>query len=232
MSSRLLSCIFAATALFTVGCDDSSGLSSGEAANVRVVNASSVAGDLDVLVNEQAQANASDIAFLNSSARCVRVDASDPTLTLQQTGGTTILPAQSFTFDEGGRNTLVVAGSGAGLRYINISDPLTPELQSGRARIRVVNARSTTGMGVTVTPWNQTAGTPQIINTTDAQATGWVDVPANQSVAIRMTTTGGTFIDVLNIVPTEGQELIVVATDPATGTAPLRWVVTQSCSRP
>jgi hypothetical protein len=232
MSSRLLTCLFAASALFTVACDDSSGLPSGQAANVRVVNASSVAGDLDVLVNGTAQASASDIAFLNSSAQCVRVDADNPGLTFQQTAGTAVLPAPSFTFDNGGRNTVVVAGSGTGLRYITLSDALTPELQPGRARVRVVNARAATNMGVTVTPWNQTAGTPQIINTTDAQATGWVDVPAGQMVAVRMTTTTGTAIDVLNIAPTEGQELIVVATDPATGTAPLRWTVTSACSRP
>src|SRR5918997_6588739 len=51
MSSRLLTCLFAASTLFTVACDDSSGLPSGQAANVRIVNASSVAGDVDVLVN-------------------------------------------------------------------------------------------------------------------------------------------------------------------------------------
>jgi hypothetical protein len=228
MSSRLLTCLFAATALFTVGCDDSSGLDDDEA-NVRIVNASSVAGDLDVLVNGNAQTNAADISFLNSSNQCVRVDSDSPGLTFQQTGGTAVLPTQSFTFDNGGRNTLVVAGSGTGLRYITLSDATTPELQPGRARIRVVNARAATSMGVTVTPWNQTAGTPQVINTTDTPATNWVDVPAAQTVAIRMTTTAGAVIDVLNIVPTDGQELIVVATDPATGTAPLRWAVTSAC---
>lgn len=232
MSSRLLRWVLAASALFTAACDDSSGLPSGQAANVRVVNASSVAGDLDVLVNGNAQTNASDIAFLNASDQCVRVDADNPGLTFQQTGGTAVLPASSFTFDNGGRNTLVVAGSGTGLRYITLSDALTPELQPGRARIRVVNARASTSMGVTVTPWDQTAGTPQIINTTDAQATGWVDVPAGQMTAVRTTTTAGAFIDVLNIAPTERQELIVVATDPATGTSPLRWTVTLACSRP
>ena len=232
MSSRLLSCLFTATVLFTVGCDDSTGLSSGRAANVRVVNASPVSGTVGVTVNGNTQTNASNVGFLSASEQCVRVAASDPQFALTQTGGTSTLPTTNYTFDQGGRNTVIVAGSGTGFRILTLSDPLTPELQAGRARIRVVNARATTSMGVTVTPWNQTPGTPQTINTTDAQATGWIDVPAGQTVAVRMTTTGGAVIDVLNLVPLAGQELIVVATDPATGTSPLRWVVTQACSRP
>jgi len=232
MSSRWLNCLFAATALITVGCDDSNGLDDDEAANVRIINASSVAGTLGVLVNGNAQTDASNIGFLNSSTQCVRVDASNPGLTFQQSNATTTLPTTNFTFDEGGRNTVVVAGSGTGLRFISLSDPLTPELQTGQARIRVVNARATTSMGVTVTPWSQTAGTPQILNTTDAQATGWVVVPAGQTVAVRFTTTGGAFIDALNVLPSEGQELVLVVTDPAAGSTTLRSVLTESCSRP
>ena len=120
------------------------------------------------------------------------------------------------------------------LRVVTLSDALTPDLDDGEARIRVVNGRATTSMGVTVTPWNQTPGAAQVINTTTTPATNWIIVPSGQTVAIRTTTTpGGALIDVLNILPQEGQELIVVAGDPVAGTtAPLQWIVTTACSRP
>jgi Domain of unknown function (DUF4397) len=236
MSSRLLTCLFAATALLTVGCDDSSGLDDDEAANVRIVNSSSAAGELDVLVNDEVDTDASSITFPGASSQCVRVDADDPNLSFEQTGGTVAIPTQNFAFDEGGRNTVVIAGTNAAnLRVVTLSDALTPDLDDDEARIRVVNGRATTSMGVTVTPWNQTAGTPQVITaTTTNPATSWIVVPSGQTVAIRATTTpGGAFIDALNIFPQEGQELIVVAADPVAGTtAPLQWIVTPACSRP
>jgi hypothetical protein len=234
MSSRWLTCLFAATALFSVACDDSTGLSASQAANVRVVNASPAAGELDVLVNGNAQTNASDVTYLDASNQCVRVDADNPGLTFQQTAGTATLPTTAFAFDAGGRNTVVVAGtSSANLRVVTLSDALTPDLGADQARIRVVNARATTAMNVTVTPWNQTPGTPTTINTSTASATPWVVVPAGQMTSVRMTTSAGAFIDALNLAALAGQELIVVAADPATGTtAPLQWVVTTACGRP
>lgn len=234
MSSRLLTCLFAATALFSVGCDDSSGLDDDEAANVRIVNASPAVGEVDVLVNGTVRTDASDVTFLNSSAQCVRVDADDPELTFQQTGGTVTIPAQTFTFDDGGRNTVVFAGTNStNFRVINLSDALTPELEADEARIRVVNARATTSMGVTITPFSQAVGTPQTINTSTAPASAWVVVPANEAVAVRLTTTGGALIDVLNVAPTARQELILVAADPAAGSSTIQWAdLTSACSRP
>src|SRR5688572_1632602 len=135
MSSRLLTCLFAATALLSIGCDDSTGPDDDEAANVRIVNASPATGELDVLVNGNIQDNASDVGFLGASEQCVRVNADDPELTFQQTGGSVTIPATSFAFDDGGRNTVVVAGtSSANLRVITISDLLTPALDAGEAR--------------------------------------------------------------------------------------------------
>ena len=99
MPSRLLTCLFAATALFTAGCDDSSGLDDDEAANVRIVNASPAVGELDVLVNDDEDTDASSITYPSASSQCVRVDADDPNLTFEQTGGTVTIPAQSFSFD-------------------------------------------------------------------------------------------------------------------------------------
>lgn len=236
MSSRLLSCLFAASALLSVGCDDSTGLSDSEAANVRVINASQAAGEVDVVVDGNVQTDASDLTFRDASRQCVRVDADTPELTFQQTGGTASIPAQTFVFDNGGRNTVVVAGTSAGnLRVLTISDALTPELDENEARIRVVNGRATTAMNVTVTPWDATPGTPQTITATNTAtaATGWVEVPAGEPVAVRLTTTTGTQIDVLNVFPNPGQELIIVAAETGAGqTGPVQWIVTTACSRP
>ena len=236
MSSRSLTCLIAATALLSAGCDDSTGLSSSQAANVRLVNASPVVGTLGVAVDGNTQTDASNVAFLGAGQRCVRVDASDPDLTLEQSGGTVTLPATTFTFDEGGRNTIIVSGTTASnLRVTTISDPLTPELQTGRARLRVFNATTrTTAMDAIVTPWNQTSGTVYTgLNTSTNPVSTWFDVPANGTIQVRMTNTGTqTNVDIINLVLTEGQELTLVAVDPATGSTGLRWVVTPPCSRP
>lgn len=240
MSSRLLSCLFAATALLTVGCDDSNGLDDDEAANVRIINASPATGTVDVLVNGTEQENSSGLVYRGASQQCVRVDAANPGLTFQQTGATATIPGQTFTFDQGGRNTVVITGTtGTNLRVTTISDALTPELGQGSARIRVVNGRAATNMNVTVAPWNattqpaaQTITAPANVSGTATAYTGWTVVPAGEPVAITASTTAGTVIDVLNVAPTDGQELIVVAGDPASGTAPLRWILTSACGRP
>jgi hypothetical protein len=248
MSSRLLTCLFAATALLSVGCDDSTGLDDDEAATVRVVNASSVVGDLDVALNGNVQPGASDVAFLNAGGQCVRVDADDPQFELEQTGGTVTLPNTNFTFTEGGRNTVIVSGtSAANLRVTTIEDEITDDLAAGEARIRVVNARTvTTPIDVTITPWNATSGTfdedvisAHATNATSTNvASGWVEVPANGTVQVRVTnavatgTGTGSVVDIVNIIPRPGEELTIVAVDPAAGNTGLRWIVSPACGRP
>jgi hypothetical protein len=234
MSSRVLTCLLAATALLSVGCgDDSTGLSNEEAV-VRIVNASPAVGELDVLVGGNVQTNASDVAFLNASRECVRVDADNPQLTFQQTGAVPI-PATNFAFDAGGRNTVVVAGtSGTNLRVVTLSDAFTPELGPDSARVRVVNARATQTMNVQVFEWDQSLPTPQTINTSTNPATGWIVVQAGEPVSIRPTwTVGGQTVEsIINVVPLPGQELVFVAVDPVANNE-LRWVsLFQACSRP
>jgi hypothetical protein len=237
MSSRVLTCLLAATALLSVGCDDDSTGLSGDEAVVRVVNASPAVGELDVLVGGNVQANASDVVFLNASRECVRVDADNPQLTFQQTGGSVTIPATNFAFDAGGRNTVVVAGtSGTNLRVVTLSDPFTPELGPDSARVRVVNARATQTMNVQVFAWDEPLPTPQTINTSTNPATGWIAVEADEVVSIRPTwTVGGQTVEsIINFVPLPGQELIFVAVDPVANNE-LRWVSlgsSRACPRP
>jgi hypothetical protein len=235
MSSRLLTALFAATALFTVGCDDDTTGLAGDEALVRIVNASPGIGELDVLVGGDVQTNASDVAFLNASDQCVRVDADTPELTFQQTGGTLTIPATSFAFDDGGRNTVIIAGtSSTNLRVVTLSDAFTPDLGPNEARVRVVNARATQSMNVQVFEWDEPLPTPQTINTSTNPATGWIVVEAGESVSIRPTwTVGGQTVEsIINFVPLPGQELYFVAVDPVANNE-LRWVsLFGACPRP
>ena len=237
MSSRLLTCLFAATALVSLACNDSTGISSSQAANVRVVNASPVVGTLGAAVNGTTQTNASNVGFLSASSQCVRVNANNPQFTLQQAGGTITLPTNTaFTFTPGGRNTVVVSGTSAtNLRVTTVSDPVTPALQAGRARLRVFNATTrATAMDVVVTPWNATSGTVFTnLNTSDRPVSDWFDVPAGGTVQVRLNNTGTqTTVDIINFIPTEGQELTLVAVDPASGSTGVRWVVSPACNAP
>jgi Domain of unknown function (DUF4397) len=237
MSSRLLTCLFAGTALLSAACDDSTGISANQAANVRIVNASPAVGTLGVAVNGNTQANASNVGFLAAGDQCVRVNATNPQLTVQQTGGTVTLPTNTaFTFDQGGRNTVVVSGTSAtNLRVTTVSDPVTPALQAGRARLRVFNATTrATAMDVVVTPWNATSGTVFAnLNTSTNPVSTWFDVPAGGTVQVRLNNTGTqTTVDIINFVPTQGQELTLVAVDPASGSTGLRWIVSPACNAP
>ena len=237
MSSRLLTALFAATALVSVACNDSTGISAGQAANVRIVNASPAVGTLGVAVNGTTQTNASNVGFLAASDQCVRVSATNPQFALQQTGGTVTLPTNTtFTFDQGGRNTVVVSGTSAtNLRVTTVSDPLTPALQAGLARLRVFNATTrATAMDAVVTPWSATSGTVFAnLNTTTNPVSTWFDVPAGGTVQVRLNNTGTqTTVDIINLVLTEGQELTLVAVDPASGSTGLRWIVSAACRAP
>lgn len=235
MSSRWLTCLFAATALFSVGCNDSTGLSANQAANVRVVHASAtptaVTAPIDIAVGGQVATNNAGVAF-GGTSECLRVAAATPDLAIRAAGTATVL-ATPGPFTAGGRNTVIVSGPAATLRVNVIDDPLTPPLQSGRARIRVFNGRTLgPAMDVTVTPVNQPASAQSATNVGQATATTWLDIPAGAAV-VRLRNAGTTTdVDFLNVLVTSGQELTLVAVDPATGTTDLRWVFTTPCPAP
>lgn len=238
MSSRLFRCLFAATALFSLACDDSTGLSDSQAANVRVVHASAttttVTTPIDVAVAGQVATGNAGVAF-GSTSECVRVNAATPDLTVRVAGTGTVI-ATPAPFTAAGRNTVILSGPAATVRVTTITDPLTPQLQSGRARIRVFNGTTrTAAMDVYATPWNQPAAAVQEADIAQTEATGWLEVPAGGLVQVRLTNTGTqTEVDVINVGPlTSGQELTLIAVDPVTGqTSSLRWVGTPPCPAP
>jgi hypothetical protein len=237
MSSRWLTCLFAATALFSVACDDSTGLGASQAANVRVVHASTTATTpttpIDIAVNGQVATNNAGIVFLGTS-ECVRVDADTPDLAIRVAGQTTVL-ATPGPFTAGGRNTVILSGPAATLRVNVIDDPLTPPLQSGRARIRVFNARTSgAAMDVVLTPWNRPAeAPPPAVGVAQATASTWLEVPAGGMVAVRLNNTGTqTQVALINVGVTSGEEMTLVAVDPPSGTTELRWIIISPCPAP
>lgn len=232
MSSRMLTSLFAATALLTVGCDDSTGIDDDNAANVRVVHASAsggaVTGPIDVAVNDDVSQPNEAIAFGNTS-ECIFVDADDPDLEIQSSAsGATI--ASPGPFPEGGRATVIVSGFGSNLRVTTIDDP-SPTLQAGRARIRVFNGTTRAQeMDVTVTPFNQPASAVTDEDIGQAEATDWLEVPSGGVVAVRIRNANTTTdVAIINVVVRSGDELTLIAVDPATGSTDLRWVVTSPC---
>lgn len=232
MSPRVLTSLFAATALFTTGCDDSTGLSDSQAANVRVVNASiagtTMAPPVDVAVNGQVAADNAGIEYSQSS-QCVRVDADSPDLEIRLAGTGTVVAAPA-TFTAGGRNTVILSGSPASVRVTPIDDPATSPLQPGRARVRVFNGTtSATALDITVAPFSGTAETQT--NIAQGTATTWFDIPAG-AAAIRLRNTGPNNPDIaiLNIGVTAGQEVTWIVVDRETASGPLRWIVTAPCA--
>ena len=237
MSSRWLTCLFAATALFSVGCDDSTGLSDSEAANVRVVHASALGATattpIDVLVNGQAATGNSNVGF-GSASECRRVDADSPDVTIQQTGSSTIL-ATPTGFTAGGRNTIVLSGPAANLRVTTISDPIEPPLGTGRARVRVFNGTTRAQqMDVIVTPFNDpSAAVQSTASIGQTGVTGWLEVPAGGVSQVRINNAGTTTnVATINVGLTSREELTLVAVDPITTGGDIRWVIVSPCPAP
>jgi Domain of unknown function (DUF4397) len=232
MSSRLLTCLLAATALVSISCDDSTGLDDDQAANVRVMHASiagtSMASAVDVAVNGQVGAGNAGIGY-GSSSECVRVDADSPDLEVRVAGTSTVVAAPA-SFTAGGRSTVILSGSPTSIRVTTIDDAATAPLQPGRARVRVFNGTTrATAMDITVTPFSGTGQTQT--NIAQGTATTWYDIPAG-AAAIRLRNTGTTSPDLalLNIGVTAGQEVTWIVVDPETTTGPLRWVFTTPCA--
>jgi hypothetical protein len=237
MSSRWFTCLFAATALFSAACDDSTGLSDSEAANVRVVHASALGATsttpVDVLVNGQISADSEGVGF-GGSTECRRVDADSPDLTIQQSGTSTVIGTPT-SFTAGGRNTVVLSGPAANLRVTTITDPLTPPLQSGRARVRVFNGTTRPqSMDVIVTPFNNPAAAVQSSTAIgQAAATEWLEVPAGGASQVRINNAGTTTtVATISVGLTSGEEMILVAVDPVTTGGDIRWVITSPCPAP
>lgn len=235
MSPRLLTSLFAATTLVSLGCDDSTGLRASEAANVRVVQASAAGATtgtpIDVAVNGQVATNNAGIGF-GSSSQCVRVDADNPDLEVRVAGTSTVVSAPT-SFTAGGRSTLILSGSPTSIRATTIDDPLTPALEAGHARVRVFNGTTrTTPMDITVTPFSASTGVTQE-DIAQATATAWYDIPAGgAAIRLRNANTTSPDLAILNIGATSGQEQTWIVIDPETTGGPLRWVFTTPCGAP
>lgn len=231
MSSRLLSCLFAATALVAVACDDSTGLDDDEAANVRVVHASTVGttptGAIDVALNGNVGAGNAAIDYGEVSP-CIRVNASNPELDVRLASNSQVIGSPA-SFTAGGRNTVILSGPPTNVRVTTIEDPWTAPVQAGRSRVRVFNGTTrTTPLDVTITPFGGTATTDAGV--AQATASDWFDVPAGAAVITLRNQGGTTNVATLNIGAGSGEEQTWIVVDPATTNEPLRWIWTEPCA--
>ena len=227
---HLLVAVAAAVALLQA-CDEATGLSGNEV-SVRVAHASPSTPTFDVLLNGRPSVPNSTLDF-GESTGCFRVDATNPGLTFRQSAtGAAILGPESFNLVPRGRHIVVVWGPSANLHFTALTDlPDAPPLDPGRARVRVFNGTSIAGrLYVYATPLNVAQPQQALVDSVvPGGYTRYVNMPAGAvQLQVNQGATGNV-LDGLNVVVPSGQELSVMAVDPAPGGAGLRWALAEMC---
>lgn len=139
--SRILALALASLAVVACDDDDPSG-PQGDIATVRVVNAASGTAGVDVTASGLTSLLADNLNFRGSSAACQAVPANEEqTITFLQ--GTTELAEVDFTFEEGGRYTIVLSTNGAS-RVVNILED-EETVTAGNRAVRFLNASEEPG---------------------------------------------------------------------------------------
>lgn len=152
-------------------CDDVEPTNPGSAdqfARVQFINASSSTATTDVLLNGNTVQ--SGLGFQQASTSCVLVPVGSRTLTFQS-GGTAVANTGNFTFQPGGRYTVLLTGTGA-TRTATVLPDLYTAPATGQTAVRFVNATGTAGDVFFTTPTGTPSGTPTVANLAPGQATG------------------------------------------------------------
>lgn len=193
-------------------------------AQVRVVQASPNAPNVDVLVDEgvvltnQAYRAASGFLEVPAGSRRVRVRAS---------GSTTAVIDSNITLTAGNSYTVVTTGLLAGIRPVVAMDNLTNPA-AGQVKLRVIHAApGASGVDVYATSPGAdiNTATPVLTNVAFRGVSAYLTLPAG-TYQLRVTPTGTKTVAINTTVTlTSGQIRTVVATDAAGGGAPLGAVV-------
>ena len=186
----------ASVALAACG-DDDDGTGPGNAALVRVVNASPSTAAADVFVGTQTTALGTNIVTGSASANCFGVPAGSQTLGFRQTGATaTVASTTPFNFVAGESYTVILAGSGtaAGARSaVVLTDEGVTAPAAGENAIRFFNATGTAG-NIHVTAPGAAPGTASqtglASNTATTGGSGGFSSYPTASTQIRMFATG------------------------------------------
>jgi hypothetical protein len=202
---------------------------------VRFFNATTTSLNLDIAQNGTVGTGNGNIAF-GKASECTKVNATNPQLTVRQTGSTTNLTGFTPAFAANGTYTVLVTGTAASPVFTTLNDAFTAP-SAGNAAVRIVNASTsaTPGPGnwdIYVNP-GATLGTPNATAVGRLTPSSYLTVPAGQANTIRLTNAGQTTL-VQNIsVPamTAGTVQTIVVTDAATASGTtLQTFTVPSCS--
>jgi hypothetical protein len=171
-------------------CGSGSGLlavaGGGQEATVRFANAT--ATPLDLLVGGSATPATTNIAPGGSVACFTVPDATNPQISVRQTGTTTDLAGLSTPFSAGGRYTLVAYPGPSGVvQFVSIPD--VGVAVTTRSALRVFHGSAALGLvDVYVTTPGAALGVPRISGLNYGASTGSFDVPAG-ATQVRLTGT-------------------------------------------
>jgi hypothetical protein len=159
-----------------------------------VVNAAASNQTVDLFVNGQ-RVGTQSFAFGTGSTACFDVPAGTRTVEFRAAGSTTALAriTPDPVFAAGTSNTVVLAGSGTGIRAFTFPDAFTAT--AGQAGVRVINASPTLGTSdVFVTePGVTVSGSPTFEDVAFGTATAFENIDAGE-VRVRFTDPGTTVV--------------------------------------
>ena len=219
MKLKLLSLLFAASAL-TAACSDDDNSGPGGEARVRVVHASPDAPDVDLLVDDAEVLG--DVPYLTASDY-LEVPSGDRSLKVNAAGTTTTVIDTDVTLADGTDYTVIASGLMAAIEPIVLEDDnSTPA--AGTARVRAIHgAPSAPAVDIYVTApgADLEAETPALGNVGFGDVADYIEAPVGD-YQVRVTSAGTktVVIDSGTLTLASGQVRTAIAVDTIGGGAP------------
>lgn len=225
--TRRLALLFAAA---LSACDTgvtSTGLAGGNAATVRVVNAT--ATSLDVASSGSVAAGNANLAF-GAPSTCTTTDATTPNLTVRNSGSATALAGFSPAFAAGSKYIVLAYDANGVTQFITFAtSTFTPG--SGKGGLKVVDVAPGTGnFDVYVTAPGAALGAVSATSLSSGGSTNFFSVDAGTQ-QVRLTNSGTQTVAFIagSQSFTAGRNYVLVIAPPATGTTELRSFLVGSC---
>ena len=224
MKLKLLTLLFAATALTAACSDDDNTAPDGEA-RVRVVHASPDAPDVDVLVDDAEVLG--DVPYLTASDY-LDVPAGDHNLKVNAAGSPTTVIDADVSLADGTDYTVIASGLVAAIEPIVLEDD-NSQPAAGTARVRAIHgAPSAPAVDIYVTApgVDLEAETPALDNVEFGDVADYIDAPVGD-YQVRVTPAGTktVVIDSGTLTLESGQVRTAIAVDAAGGGPPFGLLV-------
>ena len=225
MKLKLLTLLFAASALTAACSDDDDNTGPDNQARLRVVHASPDAPDVDVLLDDSEVL--SDVPYLASSDY-LDVTSGDHNVKVNAAGTATTVIDADVTLSDGVDYTVIAAGLLASIEPLVLTDDNTPP-GSGNVKVRAVHgAPSAPSVDIYVTApgADLEAEVPGLSGVEFGDVSAYIEAPAG-TYQVRVTPTGSktVVIDSGPITLSSGQVRTVVAVDATGGGAPFDLLV-------